>query len=311
MAKIIPKETIIGNIITQFIGNCVIILVIFVLGIFILFYLINKITRSIEDLAGIMRNYQWGIEYNNPLLAQRVDEIGFLYTSFEKMNKKINQLIESEYQSQIQEKQARLEALQAQLDPHFLYNTLQTISGIAIEKNVPEIEQINNSLSNILRYSLNKNKTIVTVSNELQNLKDYMEIQKYRYGERINLICHLSDHVLDCKIPVFALQLVVENSIRHGSEKKIGVENIVVYDETEENNRSLIIKDNGSGIEERRLSEIRDMLDKKGKNGGEGYDQKGLINLHERLKQHFGECYGVEIANNDDEGTIVKIKIPL
>lgn len=93
------------------------------------------------------------------------------------MNERINTLIESEYQSQIQEKQARLEALQAQLDPHFLYNTLQTISGIAIENNVLEIEEINNSLSEILRYSLNNSKQLVKIDEEVKIVQDYMNIQ--------------------------------------------------------------------------------------------------------------------------------------
>lgn len=310
MVKIIPKDSIMGSVITQYLSNCIIILIIFILGILLLYYIINKTTKPIEKLAGIMRYYHQGIEYKDPLLAQRMDEVGVLYTSFEKMNQRIDRLIELEYQSQIQEKQARLEALQAQLDPHFLYNTLQTISGIAIEKNVFEIEHINNSLSNILRYSLNKDKTIVTVAEELDNVKNYMEIQKYRYGERINLIVDLSDDVIECKIPVFALQLAVENSIKHGSEKKIGTENIVIYDETEYDSRLLIIKDNGSGIDENRLLEIRDMLVKRDKTSGKGYDQKGLINLNERLKQHFGPRYGIEIANNDDEGASIKIRIP-
>jgi len=286
------------------------ILVIFILGILILYYIINKTTKPIEKLAKIMRYYHQGIEYKDPLIAQRIDEVGVLYTSFEKMNQRIDRLIELEYQSQIQEKQARLEALQAQLDPHFLYNTLQTISGIAIEKNVFEIEHINNSLSNILRYSLNKDKTVVTVAEELNNVKNYMEIQKYRYGERINLIVELSEDVMECKIPVFALQLAVENSIKHGSEKKIGVENIVIYDKIEYDSRLLMIRDNGSGIEEKRLLEIRNILEKGKKENGKGYDQKGLINLNERLKQHFGSGYGIEIANNDDEGAIVIIRIP-
>ena len=310
MVKIIPKESIMGSVMAQFIGNCIMILVIFILGILILYYIINKTTKPIEKLAKIMRYYHQGIEYKDPLIAQRMDEVGVLYTSFEKMNQRIDRLIELEYQSQIQEKQARLEALQAQLDPHFLYNTLQTISGIAIEKNVFEIEHINNSLSNILRYSLNKDKTVVTVAEELNNVKNYMEIQKYRYGERINLIVELSEDVMECKIPVFALQLAVENSIKHGSEKKIGVENIVIYDKIEYDSRLLMIRDNGSGIEEKRLLEIRNILEKGKKENGKGYDQKGLINLNERLKQHFGSGYGIEIANNDDEGAIVIIRIP-
>lgn len=146
------------------------------------------------------------------------------------MNERINTLIESEYQSQIQEKQARLEALQAQLDPHFLYNTLQTISGIAIENNVLEIEEINNSLSEILRYSLNNSKQLVKIDEEVKIVQDYMNIQKHRFGDRVNLEIDLSKEALELRVPVFFLQLPVENAIKHGMEKSVHTVNIHVYD---------------------------------------------------------------------------------
>ena len=153
MLKLVPQNEMIRDVRLQFLTNCFIVFLIFSAGIFCLSYIINRTMKPIENLAEIMRHYRQGKRYEEPELSGRLDEVGTLYSSFEKMNERINTLIESEYQSQIQEKQARLEALQAQLDPHFLYNTLQTISGIAIENNVLEIEEINNSLSEILRYS--------------------------------------------------------------------------------------------------------------------------------------------------------------
>ena len=167
MLKLVPQNEMIQDVKIQFLTNCMIVFLIFSVGIFCLSYIINRTMKPIEDLAEIMRHYKQGRVYEKPELSSRSDEVGTLYSSFERMNQRINTLIESEYQSQIQEKQARLEALQAQLDPHFLYNTLQTISGIAIENGVLEIEEINNSLSEILRYSLNNTPLYNFINNVL------------------------------------------------------------------------------------------------------------------------------------------------
>jgi len=312
MIKAVKKETVMGGVTTQFISNCFFMLVLVLLEAVILYYVICRTTKPIEHLAGIMSHYTQGKAYGEygEKLPGRKDEVGVLYSSFEKMNDRIDELIRLEYISQINEKQARLEALQAQIDPHFLYNTLQIISGIAIERDVLEIEQINNSLSSILRYSLNKQKSVVELSEELQNVKNYMEIQKYRYGDRIDLRIELSEKILCCYVPVFALQLAVENSIKHGLEKKIGVEIIEIFDSVEDGKSILCVRDNGAGIEDGRLKEIQEMLLGKAGKITKGYDLKGLVNLNERVKSQFGEEYGVMIENNPGEGVLLKIYIP-
>lgn len=119
MLKLVPHNEMNRDVKLQFWTNCLIVIFIFSGGIFCLSYIINRTMKPIEDLAETMRHYRQGKCYEKPELSGRLDEVGTLYSSFEKMNVRINMLIESEYQSQIQEKQARLEALQAQLDPHF------------------------------------------------------------------------------------------------------------------------------------------------------------------------------------------------
>lgn len=209
-------------------------------------------------------------------------------------------------------KEARLEALQAQIDPHFLYNTLQTVSGIAIEKNVYEIEEINNHLSRMLRYSLSKKKSLVKLEEELENIKSYMCIQKYRYGERICLKWELSEEVLGCMVPVFTLQLAVENAMKHGLETKVGPGIIRIYaDRISEHTQRIFVEDNGSGIAEEKLAEINKMLHERTEEYPQNvYDRKGLRNLNERLKQQFGQAYGVELKNNAGEGAVLIIYIP-
>lgn len=310
MLKLVPHNEMNRDVKLQFWTNCLIVIFIFSGGIFCLSYIINRTMKPIEDLAETMRHYRQGNCYEKPELSGRLDEVGTLYSSFEKMNVRINMLIESEYQSQIQEKQARLEALQAQLDPHFLYNTLQTISGIAIENNVFEIEDINNSLSEILRYSLNNSKQLVKIEEEVKIVQDYMNIQKYRFGDRLNLKIDLSSSALELRVPVFFLQLPVENAIKHGMEKSVHTVNIHIYDTQTKHIFNIHIEDDGHGVTKERLDEIRTMLRGEDRAEYKEYKPKGLVNLNERIRQQFGSDYGVWIDHMAEGGTQVVLTVP-
>lgn len=310
MLKLIPHNEMNRDVKLQFWTNCLIVIFIFSGGIFSLSYIINRTMKPIENLAETMRHYRQGNCYEKPELSGRLDEVGTLYSSFEKMNVRINMLIESEYQSQIQEKQARLEALQAQLDPHFLYNTLQTISGIAIENNVFEIEDINNSLSEILRYSLNNSKQLVKIEEEVKIVQDYMNIQKYRFGDRLNLKIDLSSSALELRVPVFFLQLPVENAIKHGMEKSVHTVNIHIYDTQTKHIFNIHIEDDGHGVTKERLDEIRTMLRGEDRAEYKEYKPKGLVNLNERIRQQFGSDYGVWIDHMAGGGTQVVLTVP-
>ena len=310
MLKLVPHNEMNRDVKLQFWTNCLIVIFIFSGGIFSLSYIINRTMKPIENLAETMRHYRQGNCYEKPELSGRLDEVGTLYSSFEKMNVRINMLIESEYQSQIQEKQARLEALQAQLDPHFLYNTLQTISGIAIENNVFEIEDINNSLSGILRYSLNNSKQLVKIEEEVKIVQDYMNIQKYRFGDRLNLKIDLSSSALELRVPVFFLQLPVENAIKHGMEKSVHTVNIHIYDTQTKHIFNIHIEDDGHGVTKERLDEIRTMLRGEDRAEYKEYKPKGLVNLNERIRQQFGSDYGVWIDHMAGGGTQVVLTVP-
>lgn len=310
MLKLVPHNEMNRDVKLQFWTNCLIVIFIFSGGIFCLSYIINRTMKPIENLAETMRHYRQGNCYEKPELSGRLDEVGTLYSSFEKMNVRINMLIESEYQSQIQEKQARLEALQAQLDPHFLYNTLQTISGIAIENNVFEIEDINNSLSEILRYSLNNSKQLVKIEEEVKIVQDYMNIQKYRFGDSLNLKIDLSSSALELRVPVFFLQLPVENAIKHGMEKSVHTVNIHIYDTQTKHIFNIHIEDDGHGVTKERLDEIRTMLRGEDRAEYKEYKPKGLVNLNERIRQQFGSDYGVWIDHMAEGGTQVVLTVP-
>lgn len=310
MLKLIPEKEMTRDVQLQFLTNSIVIFGIFIVGIFCLSYIINRTMKPIEKLAQIMRHYKQGEAYEEPQLSSRTDEVGTLYSSFEKMNYRINDLIESEYRSQIREKQARLEALQAQLDPHFLYNTLQTVSGIAIENQIPSIEDINNSLSEILRYSLNNSKQLVEIREEVKIVEDYIRIQKYRFGDKLDLEIKLSEEVLGIRVPVFFLQLPVENAIKHGTAKTINTVHICIYDQIKDNRCLFHIENNGDEMSMERLREIENMLQGNDISQEQEYKPKGLHNLNERIRQQFGMEFGVSVGRRPGGGTRVVLAVP-
>ena len=310
--KIIPKNQIFGSIFQRFIINCLSVLAIYLIGIIILYLLLIRITRPLQELSYSISSYHGDAISLDRSFAEREDEVGVLYRSFGDMAKRINHLINSEYQSQIQEKQAKLESLQMQLNPHFLYNTLQTISGIAIDKDVDEIENICSSLSHILRYSLNSEKKLVMISEEIENVNNYLDILKYRFQDRISIRISLNDNIFSCLVPVFALQLPVENSVKHGLEEKFGNELIEIFDEESGPGKVVIcVRDNGKGVSQDQIDELnRKFESDESLKEDSGYEHKGLRNLNLRLKYYFGNEYGIRIGNNENGGMTVRIIIP-
>lgn len=310
--KIIPKKLIFADIFQRFIINCLSVLAIYLIGIIILYLLLIRITKPLKELSYSISSYRGDEISLDKSLARREDEVGILYRSFDDMARRINHLINSEYESQIQEKQAKLESLQMQLNPHFLYNTLQTISGIAIEKDIYEIENMCSSLSHILRYSLNSDKKLVMISEELENVNNYFEILKYRFNDRISIRISLPENVLSCLVPVFALQLPVENAVKHGLEEKFGQELIEIFEEKSDPDKVVInVSDNGRGISRQQMDELnRKFESDESLREDLGYEHKGLRNLNLRLKYYFGNEYGIRIGTNDKGGMTVRIMIP-
>lgn len=308
MVKAMPESLIFGEVTRQFSEGCVMQLAFSLIGIFVIYELMSRITKPLINLAEMMENYKKGDAYHASELSSRSDEVGILYRAFEEMIDRIHFLIQTEYESRISEKEARLEALRTQLNPHFLYNTLQTVSGIAIEKGVWEIETINNSLSRILRYSLNAGKSAAALKDEVSHVEDYFKIQKYRYEERIDLKINIQEDALSCVVPVFSLQLLVENSIRHGLEDYMGNETIYIYSTIKENKLYLSVEDDGAGVKEEKLQ----ILNKNMERGDDIQyrEHKGLLNLNQRIKYNFGEEYGIRFSSAKPHGFIVTIMIP-
>ena len=240
----------------------------------------------------------------------RSDEIGLLEDSFHLMIVRNQELIAQQFQTKIEKRSAQLRALQAQINPHFLYNTLQSIGGMALRKNAPEIYGVTVDLSDILRYSLSFSKEMVPLQEEVKYLESYLAIQNQRFASRIKVTQDIEGECLQVLIPKLILQPMVENSLEHGLADKPGIWELhlcarMVHD----GDMLLSITDNGLGMPQERLAYIREELNKGAENAIAASAHIGLNNVNSRIRLKFGAPYGVSIESSPGEGTTVALLI--
>lgn len=274
------------------------------------------ITKPIERLQQTMeeasRGYLEGV-----VPVESTDEIGKLTHNFNRMLKKIQILIIDNYTSKIHQakaesnqRHAELRALQAQINPHFLYNTLGTISSLAVLEGVDSISRMAEALSEFFRYSIHNDEIMVTLRDELAQVERYFTIQRIRYGERISLEVDILESVLNQSLVKLTLQPLVENACIHGLEST-GQGKIKIHSRVEGAKLMIFITDTGIGISESDLLKIRTALEHP-----ESIEETGtqfgigLRNVQARLNLHYGTGYGLEIESQEGEGTTVILNIP-
>lgn len=217
--------------------------------------------------------------------------------------------------AQIQLKEMELKVLQAQINPHFLYNTLDSIKWMAVLYGVDDIKNMVVALGNLLHYSLDCEQDVVSVRRELEKVESYLIIQKFRYENKLTYSIEVEDEVLDFKIPKLLLQPLVENAIQHGLEPKPGAGIISITGWVEDENSAIMeVVDNGVGMSRRKYESIRRSLAPIQKREAEflrmdGHKRIGLENVNRRLECTFGEGYGLEIYSRENQGTEIRFKI--
>ena len=270
----------------------------------------KAISRPIRELSEEMKTITLN-EYSGSTLESREDEIGILQDSFNHMITRNKELIAQQYQAKLEKRNAQLRALQAQINPHFMYNTLQVIGGMALEKDAPEVYSVTLALSDILRYSLNFSKEMVCLEEEVEYLKSYVMIQNERFGGKVQLKLELEPDTRKCLIPKLILQPLAENSFEHGLLNKAGDWLLTVESHTTPEGDLLIcIKDNGIGFDSERLAQIREKIELdtvKALNSG---SHIGLANVHARIKLRSAkEGHGVSIDSSPETGTTVSVRM--
>lgn len=236
--------------------------------------------------------------------SQSRDEIGQLTNRFGNMLVNINTLIEEVYQSKITQKEAELKALQTQINPHFLYNTLSIINWKALEIDAMEISQITNTVSRFYRTVLNKGRDFIPVRNELENAKDYMHIQSIMHNYRFDFICDVEEALLRYDMINLIFQPILENALEHGIDKlRKGSERgcITLRGYRSGEDLEFCIADNGPGMSQEMAEEVI-------QRNSVGY---GLKNVHDRIQIRFGQSYGLRIESALGHGTRVFLNFPV
>lgn len=305
MTTIIPYKSILSKITS--IRNDMILLmsVIATIAFSLAFYFSNSLSRRIAKIIKAMRQVHEG-NLDTFIENSSMDEIGELIENYNFMITKMAILIEEQYKSGKNIKNAELMALQSQINPHFLYNTLDMINWMSYKNMNKEISSAVKNLANFYKLSLNKGKSIVPIKDELTHISFYVQIQNMRYSDRINLIIDVEPSISEYHIPKITLQPIIENAIVHGI---LGRENaagtITISSKLDNDDVILYIKDDGVGIPPERLATILSSDEVTTK--GNGY---GLKNIDERLKLSYGEKYGLSFRSEYNIGSTVEIKIP-
>lgn len=283
----------------------------FAVGIFVFGFLIKwlsvfgkSITLPVSKLCARVQEIGDGdLTVQKPIEAQEY-EIQTLSDGFEKMVGRLNELIEQSKEEQSSLRKAELALLQAQINPHFLYNTLDTIIWlIEMEKYEKAVEMVT-SLSGFFRSSLSKGRDIISLREEEQHVRSYLEIQQVRYKDILDYVIEMEPELASYQVPKLTLQPLVENALYHGIKLKRGKGTIHVKSYSKEDVIYMEVTDTGAGMDEERLQEVRGAIRKEERVGF------GLSTVHERLQLLFGSEYGLTIESELGKGTKVVARIP-
>ncbi len=280
-------------------------------GLFVLFLIIvllvsRMITRRLKKFSSDISqlrdgNLNWVAEIKGS------DEIAQLSRKFNQMMVRINELIKERYEIKINERNAQLKALEAQINPHFLYNSLQAISTEAITHDMHNMADMVDALASTLRYCIKETEQ-VKINDEIRHVENYLLLQKARFGDRLNVEFRIRADVEAFLVPKMLVQILVENAIKHGLEQTAEPFRIVISGEIADSSVVLAVRDDGPGMDAERLRQVRSYMIE---NEADGQQSIGLKNLYTRLKLKYGSQTELWIASRPGEGTEVRIQLPL
>lgn len=264
----------------------------------------RSVTKPLVSLSKRMEKFGQG-DFEVRYDIQSNDEFGMLADTFNQMVVKIQELLNEVYEQQIMKQKAQMESLQMQINPHFLYNTLDTVNWMARMRGVDEVGEIAAALGNLMRFALRPD-TYITLEQEVESLKDYIHIQEYRYGDRLAAQIQIPEDLYGYSIPKLVIQPILENAIVHGVEDKVGDAQVTVTGEKKGDILFIRVKDNGVGMSEEVIERIFGSGESPQKGKGTSI---GLCNVHKRLKMHYGEAFGIQIFSEIGKGTEVVLKL--
>lgn len=268
----------------------------------------NKVSHFIVYQLSFVQAKMFSGNIDNfrlPIKSIHINEIKFMAATFNEMSNRINELIEKVYIGEIKRKDLDMSVLQAQINPHFLCNTLETINCFIDNDQPDDAKAMMTLLKNLFNVWVHDDSIPIALEEEIMYTRSYIEIQKRRFVNMIMDEWFIDDTLNECKIPKFVLQPVVENCLYHGNAERRSQIAINVYCFEMDGNVILRVVDNGDGMDKERLTEVRDYL-----KGESGDSSIGLYNVNKRIKIFYGEQYGITIDSKPDKGTIVDIIFP-
>ena len=270
---------------------------------------ILKIERVLNGAVHGKTDFDFAREKDSPALST-------IFADLELLIQNMKNLVLRESTAQLMKKQAELDALQSQINPHFLYNTLDVIRGQANARGLHDVERMALSLSQLFRYSISNHDTFVSFEEELTNIEHYLLIQNLRFDNKFERIDKTDPDTLGCKIPKLLIQPLVENAVHHGLEPKLDRGSITISSYRTPSRLIISIRDDGVGLSTKKLTEINDMLRENMPiiddipSGGKRRSV-GLSNVNARIRLLFGDAYGLVLFSTENTGTEVQLTLPL
>lgn len=299
-ARIVTKE---------FWVEMITIFLVLILLIILLSVIISKqVTKPIKEMQKVARQYSLGA-FDAKVSVHGKDEIAELGNVLNNMSSQLLELISSVTEKERQSNYLELQTLIYQINPHFLYNTLDSINMLARKNDDIQVALMVTNLSRLFRLSLNRGRDVITVREEMMQVTYYLKIQKFRFEEQLDWNINFDDEILEYRMLKFIMQPLVENAIYHGIKSKNEYGKLTIRGYKDKNMLIFVIKDTGKGMDEDTLTKLYQRINEKKRDEKEnrGY---GIWNVNQRIKLYYGEQYGLQIDSIVDKGTSIYIKIP-
>lgn len=278
-------------------------LVVVLFTVIIIRFFSKLFTNPAKELANAMQEFEKDTNHFEFKTIEGTAEITSLTESFEHMVVQIKELVEKVRQEEITLRKTELKALQAQINPHFLYNTLDAIAWLCEEERYKDAVEMVNSLAKLFRISISRGHELITIEKEMQHAKSYLKIQNFRYKNQFTYSFDVDEECLNYLCNKITLQPIIENAIYHGIDRMVDEGKINIGIHQKDDRIIFTVEDNGVGMTEEQCEEIlhEDASDRVG---------IGIKNVNDRIKIYFGEEYGLTIQSELDEGTRVTISMP-
>ncbi|MBE1442519.1 sensor histidine kinase [Paenibacillus sp. OAS669] len=275
------------------------------------YLLSHQILRPLNNLMRNMSRVELG-DFSHRMDYSGRNEIGKLSRMYNHMLESISRLIHEVYESKLAEKHAQLSALHAQINPHFLYNTLNIMKSISRLRGIEEVAEISESLAGLFQYSMKNMQHPVRLQEEIEHIYNYFNIQQHRFGSRVQLCCDIPPELLEARILKLTVQPLIENAFNHGLRRTKSGGCITLRAAEAQGMLTITVHDNGEGISAKTLAQLQKAFQMSNalnfyENAGHGI---GLLNIRQRIQLYYGKEYGLTVASKPGEGTSVSLVLP-